>query len=113
MGGPLRNKQWLRIAVVLGVLLLVVYLMTSMRSGAKLIEDKLAVAELDNRDLLDKFNKLTEELKRTFLLFNSACFNTSVHTFWGLVVRHQFIINAGHMHIIMTVLNMSECTVYM
>ncbi|XP_064385083.1 synaptonemal complex protein 1-like isoform X1 [Halichondria panicea] len=65
MGGPLRNKQWLRIAVVLGVLLLVVYLMTSMRSGAKLIEDKLVVAELDNRDLLDKFNKLTEELKRT------------------------------------------------
>ncbi len=84
--------------MVLGVLLLVVYLMTSMRSGAKLIEDKLAVAELENRDLLDKFNKLTEELKRTFLLFNSACFNTSVHTFWGLSLTSIYYKRGPHAH---------------
>ncbi len=80
MGVPLRNKQWLRIGGVVSVVLLLVYLMISMRSGAKLNEEKLGAAILKNRGLQDNFNKLTEELKRTSVLL--ACF-TSVHI-WGV-----------------------------
>lgn len=74
MGGPLRNKQWLRIAVVLSVLLLVVYLFMSVRSNAQLGEEKLAVAMQNHRNLLDKFNKLTDELKRNCFYHDSMHF---------------------------------------
>lgn len=66
MGGGLRNKQWLRVAVILSVILLVLYLIVSLRSSAQDSEMKLAAAELNYKNLLDNFNKLNDELKRNY-----------------------------------------------
>ncbi len=70
------GKQWLRIAVVLGMLLLVVYLMTSMRSGAKLTEDKLVASKVQgvesDRDRL--------KVCAATVLVVSLCVSSSVST---------------------------------
>ena len=63
MGGSARNRQLLRIAVILGVVLLIAYMFFSWQSDVKACQEKAAAAAVEYQDLLTKFNKLTDELK--------------------------------------------------
>ena len=60
----MRNRQLLRIAVVLCVVLLFLYMFFAWQSEVKAYKDKAAASAVEYQDLLNKFNKLTDELKR-------------------------------------------------
>lgn len=59
-----RNRHLLKIAVILGIVLLGLYGLFSWRSESHAQADRLAAANLDYKELRKNFNKLTDELKR-------------------------------------------------
>ena len=68
----MRNKQLLRIAAILSIVLLVAYMFFSWQSDVKSYKEKAAAASVEYQDLLTKFNKLTEELKSNTTMYSEV-----------------------------------------